>query len=725
MSVKPRFFLLLVLIFAVFSVGSLVRGKDPVKENAGEPVKDKEPTKGKEAVKPDDMAKGAEEPKKEEEPKKLPDPDPTGASIGGSGVLDGYKPVGGDDNKMPRISVDKDKPDKSHEAINQSNEQLEKIANAVDMVADNVGKNRVFLNMAWTLLTGFLVMFMQAGFAMVETGLTRTKNVTHTMAMNIMIYAIGILSFWAVGFAFMMGKLGAVAQLGGNEMLTKGFTVQLFGKEFLLAGADGFFLAGRAFDAAMMTMFLFQMVFMDTAATIPTGALAERWKFLAFVIYGFFMCSIVYPIYGCWVWGNGWLSQLGANFKLGHGHIDFAGSSVVHMTGGVASLAGVMVLGARIGKFNKDGTPNVLPAHSVPMYMVGTFILAFGWFGFNPGSTWAASDLSIGRIAANTMLASASGAFMSMLYMWCVYKKPDPSFMCNGLLAGLVAITGPCAYVAPWAAVLIGAVAGVLVVWSCLFFERVVKVDDPVGAISVHGVNGMWGVLAVGLFADGTYNANVNNSFWYEVSGKMEWYATKFNGADKLPDGWKEVGVTGLFYGNTSQLLAQCIGVAANLVWVFVTCYVFFKVCDWIIGIRVSPEVEMQGMDVHELGVLGYINDDPIVPEGHLLHSSAEPRHADLPPGSHDRYTVVVEGLDSSVLQQAWSDLCQPGEGSPAKEFLAIYPHMTTLQGNRFQFRGGNPTDMSAQLEQLLRKSSKVQNVRCAVSNSVRSPAKV
>ena len=210
------------------------------------------------------------------------------------------------------------------------------------------------------------------------------------MAMNIMIYAIGILSFWAVGFAFMMGKLGPVANLGGNDMLSKAWSIKIGDKDFVLAGMDGFFLAGRAFDAAMMTMFLFQMVFMDTAATIPTGALAERWKFLAFVVYGFFMCAIVYPIYGCWVWGNGWLSQLGANYGLGHGHIDFAGSSVVHMTGGVASLIGVLVLGPRIGKFNKDGSANVLPAHSVPMrHMLGTFILAF-WrrFGFNPRSTW-------------------------------------------------------------------------------------------------------------------------------------------------------------------------------------------------------------------------------------------------------------------------------------------------------------------------------------------------
>ena len=668
-------------------------------------------------VRADDPVPKPPEEEKKEEPKK-PDPDPTGASIGDKGGIDGYKPVGG--AKLPRITVDKDKPDKNHEAINAGHDQIEKVSDSLDTIADYTAKNRVFINMAWTLLTGFLVMFMQAGFAMVETGLTRSKNVTHTMAMNIMIYAIGILSFWAVGFAFMMGKLGPVANLGGNDMLSKAFSIHIGGKEFVLAGADGFFLAGRAFDAAMMTMFLFQMVFMDTAATIPTGAMAERWKFLAFVLYGVWMCTIVYPIYGCWVWGNGWLSQLGANYGLGHGHIDFAGSSVVHMTGGVASLVGVWVLGARIGKFNKDGSANVLPAHSVPMYMVGTFVLAFGWFGFNPGSTWGASDLSIGRIATNTMLASASGAMLSMIYMWCVYKKPDPSFMCNGLLAGLVAITAPCAYVAPWAAVLIGAVAGVLVVWSCLFFEKVVKVDDPVGAISVHGVNGMWGVLAIGLFADGTYNAAYNNSYWYEVGGgKLKWFATKFDGAEKLPDGWTEKGVTGLFYGNTSQLLAQCIGVAANIVWVGVTMYIFFKVCNLLIGNRVSAAVEIAGLDVPELGILGYINEDPGTPEGHLQHGSSEPRPALVPPNGKKGFTVVVEGISGDSLKELWSKLCLPGEGKPTNEFRAVYPFMTTCQGTRFRFRGGDSEVVRTALEKLIQANAKGQAIRTRLEGDV------
>ena len=238
------------------------------------------------------------------------------------------------------------------------------------------------------------------------------------------------------------------------------------------------------------------MVFMDTTATIPTGAMAERWKFSAFMVYGFFLSMLIYPVYGGWVWGGGWLADLGVNFGLGNGHCDFAGSSVVHMTGGVTALVGAWILGPRIGKFNKDGSPNAIPGHNIPMVVLGTLILAFGWFGFNPGSTLAATDLRIGSIAVCTMLATAAGCLSSILYMWAVFGKPDPTMGCNGLLAGAVAITAPCAFVNPVGAVIIGAIAGVLVIWSVLFVERVLKIDDPVGAVSVHGVNGAWGCLS-------------------------------------------------------------------------------------------------------------------------------------------------------------------------------------------------------------------------------------
>jgi Amt family ammonium transporter len=446
-------------------------------------------------------------------------------------------------------------------------------------IAEAVGHNKVAINMMWTLITGFLVMFMQAGFALAETGFTRAKNVAHTMMMNFMVYAVGMTGYWIMGYALHMGGVGALGTLGGTGVLDSEFTISLFGKDFGLFGMKGFFLAGTTYDVAVFGLFLFQMVFMDTAATIPTGAMAERWKFSSFIVYGFFISMISYPLFANWVWGGGWLSQLGKNFGLGHGHVDFAGSSVVHMVGGVTALAGAMVLGPRIGKFNKDGTPNAIPGHNIPMAILGCFILAFGWFGFNPGSTLAGTDLRIAVIAVNTMLASASGAIFSMLYMWFKYGKPDPSMSANGLLAGLVAITAPCAFVSSFWAFVIGAVAGVMVCWSVFFFERSMKIDDPVGAISVHGTCGAWGVLSLGLFADGTYGDG-------------------FNGVEGT--------VRGLFYGGASQFVAQVVGTATCLVFIFGISWVFFKALDAVIGMRVSPEEELEGLDVPEMGTHGY-----------------------------------------------------------------------------------------------------------------------
>ncbi|HSU89183.1 MAG TPA: ammonium transporter, partial [Terriglobia bacterium] len=311
-----------------------------------------------------------------------------------------------------------------------------------------VGHNRVAINMMWTLITGFIVMFMQTGFAMVETGLTQAKNAAHTFAMNFLIYPLGMLGFYVLGFGIMFGGLGAIGTMGGYAGLNHEITVNLFGKTFGILGGKGFFLTGTSYDVAVFALFLFQMVFMDTTATIPTGAMAERWKYSSFVFYGLLVGSVIYPVYGNWVWGGGWLSQLGANFGLGHGHADFAGSSVVHLTGGVLAFVGAWMIGPRLGKYKKDGTANAIPAHSIPMAMIGTFILAFGWFGFNPGSTLAATDLRISVVAVNTMLAGATGAFAATLWMWLIRTgKPDPSMMCNGMLAGLVAITAPCAFV--------------------------------------------------------------------------------------------------------------------------------------------------------------------------------------------------------------------------------------------------------------------------------------
>jgi Amt family ammonium transporter len=408
-----------------------------------------------------------------------------------------------------------------------------------------------------------------------------------------------------------MGGLGPIGTLGGTGVLDSEFTLSLFGKDFGLFGMKGFFLAGSSYDVAVFTLFLFQMVFMDTAATIPTGAMAERWKFSSFIVFAFFISMVTYPLYANWVWGGGWLSQLGKNFGLGHGHVDFAGSSVVHMVGGVTALAGALVLGPRIGKFNKDGSANPIPGHNVPMAILGTFILAFGWFGFNPGSTLAGADLRIAVVAVNTMLASASGAIVAMFYMWARFGKPDPSMMANGMLAGLVAITAPCAFVSSAWAFVIGAVAGVLVCWSVFFVEQRLKVDDPVGAVSVHGTCGAWGVLSLGLFADGTYGDGFNG-----VAGT----------------------VRGLLYGDAGQLVAQTVGTLTNVVFVFAASWAFFKVLHAVVGLRVSPEIELEGLDVPEMGAHGYPEiqgPGPIVRglTGSPVHSYVVPAGAMAPEG--------------------------------------------------------------------------------------------
>jgi Amt family ammonium transporter len=487
-----------------------------------------------------------------------PKPDPIGANIGTAS--DVVNATGG-----APTEVDMDKYKDSEPLATK--------------LADVVGHNRISINMVWTLICGFLVMFMQLGFAMAETGFTRAKNAGHTMGMNMMVYGIGMLGFWLTGFALQMGGSGGAATLGGGALLNQEFTISLFGKDFGLFGTKGFFLGGDVYDTTVMTMFLFQMVFMDTTATIPTGAMAERWTFKNFCIYGFFISMFVYPLYANWVWGGGWLSQVGANFGLGHGVLDFAGSSVVHMTGGVAALAGAMVLGPRLGKFRADGTPNAIPGHHIPMALAGCLILAFGWFGFNAGSTLAGGDLRISVVATNTMLASAGGAMSAMMYMWFRYGKPDISMAANGLLAALVAITAPCAFVTPIASVFIGVVAGILLCVSVLFVENKLKIDDPVGAISVHGVNGAWGMLALGLFADGTYGDKLNG-----VEGTVK----------------------GLLYGDASQFGAQCLAVAVNFIFVFVVMYVFFKLSDKIAKMRVPAEVEQEGLDMAEVAVIGY-----------------------------------------------------------------------------------------------------------------------
>lgn len=470
------------------------------------------------------------------------------------------------------------------------------LAVAVDAVAQSASHSLFSINFVWTLVAGFLVMFMQAGFALVETGLIRAKNAAHTMSMNFMVYALGMFGFFVSGFAFMCGgmngtAIGGPASLGGvptlNHMLTVGSAMN-GDHGWGILGTTGFFLSGNGYDGAVIVLFLFMMVFMDTTATIVTGACAERWNFKSFFIFSIIIGAFIYPVFGGWVWGGGWLAQLGYRMGLGHGAVDYAGSGVVHLQGGALALITAFLIGPRIGKYGKDGKIHPILPHDIPMVQVGTFILAFGWFGFNAGSSLAGGDGRIGIVAANTMIAGMAATLSGVLYMWKFVGKPDPSMMCNSMLAGLVAITAPCAFVTPVGAFIIGAVAGVLVVWSVFFFDKL-KIDDPVGAISVHGVNGAWGVLAVGLFSDGTYGAG-----WNGVG------ATSYLGAAGK-------GVTGLFYGDSKQIIAQLIEVGVGAGWNIVVGGLAFYIIGKVLGSnRVPAEVEIAGLDVPEMGIPGY-----------------------------------------------------------------------------------------------------------------------
>jgi Amt family ammonium transporter len=449
-------------------------------------------------------------------------------------------------------------------------------------LATLVSQNRLGINFTWTLIAGFLVMFMQLGFALVETGFCRLKNAAHTMTMNFVVYAVGMLGYFLVGFAFQFGGVGAggVPNLGGLTLLGNELTIPLGGVDWGIIGYKGFMLSDGTYDVAVAVLFLFQMVFMDTAATIPTGAMAERWKFSAFLIYGLFLSMIIYPIFGNWAWGGGWLSQLG-KIGLGGGYADFAGSGVVHSVGGFTALAGAMVLGPRLGKYNRDGTSNAIPGHSLVLGLAGALILGFGWFGFNPGSTLGASGngaLRIGIIATSTMLASMTGALVALLWSYVTTKKWDPGMTANGFLAGLVAITAPSGYVSPLSAFIIGAIAGAILSLSIPFVDKILKVDDPVGAISVHGTCGIWGVLAVGIFADGTSN-------------------------------YAGTSISGLIAGDVGQLGAQIIGAIVVMAWSFGTAYAFFRVLNAVMNMRVSPETELAGLDIPEMGALAYPTD--------------------------------------------------------------------------------------------------------------------
>ncbi len=454
-------------------------------------------------------------------------------------------------------------------------------------LAAYVNQNRLAINFVWVLITGYLVMFMQAGFAMVETGFCRAKSAMHVMMTNFMIYGIGMFAYWAIGFAIAFGGVGLTGptNLGSGLLaLNQEATLHIAGVHYGIFGYKGFFLGPNSLDVGIAVLFLFQMVFMDTAATILTGAVAERWTWVSFMIWGLFVGALIQPIIANWAWGGGWLFGLKDSF-LGRPYVDFAGSGVVHMVGGFAALGGAYVLGARLGKYNKDGSVNTIPGHNLNMAAIGTFILAFGWFGFNPGSTLGAAgsgNLRIGEIGTVTMLAGAAGSVAAMLYAKATVKKYDPGYMINGILAGLVAITAPSGYVSPISAVIIGGVAGGLVCVSMVFVERTLKIDDPVGAVSVHGICGAWGVLSVGLFADGT-----------------------------APD-YLAVGtpIKGALFGDWNQLAVEAVGVAVIAIWCFGTSFALFKVLNALGVYRSKPEDELRGLDLPEMGTHAYPVED-------------------------------------------------------------------------------------------------------------------
>ena len=399
----------------------------------------------------------------------------------------------------------------------------------------------ISINTIWVLIATALVFFMQAGFAMVETGFTRAKNAGNIIMKNIMDFSVGSLIFWILGFSIMFG-----VDLGG--FIGKVDIFSLGSYEHL------------GLDIPKEAFLIFQTVFCATAATIVSGAMAERTKFISYLMYSFVISAAIYPIVGHWIWGGGWLSQLGFH--------DFAGSTVVHSLGGWAAFMGAWIIGPRIGKYTKDGKARVIKGHSLTLGALGVFILWFGWFGFNPGSTLSGTDFtSIAHIFVTTNLAAASSAIVAMFISWSRYGKPDVSMTLNGALAGLVAITAGTDIVAPLGAVIIGSIAGIVIIFSIEFIDRILKVDDPVGAVGVHGICGAVGTILVGLFA---------------VEG-------------------------GLFYGGgVGMLKVQLLGVGAVALWTLCTSFVLFKAINVTVGLRVSEGEEETGLDKEEHGTESY-----------------------------------------------------------------------------------------------------------------------
>ncbi|MDW5550859.1 ammonium transporter [Methanosarcina sp.] len=430
-----------------------------------------------------------------------------------------------------------------------------------DENAAEIEEVKTTLTFMWLLLASGLVFFMHAGFSLVETGLTRSKNTANILMKNFMTVILGILVYWAVGWGIMYG-----ADVAG------------------IIGTNQFFLAGA--DNAIWNSWFFQMVFAATGATIVSGAMAERTNFKTYLVYCVMMVAVIYPIYGHWVWSGADMALLsGADSPIvkaiGVASHDFAGSGVVHSIGGYSALAGVLLVGARIGRF-KDGKPVPIPGHNLTITFLGTLILALGWLGFNGGSTLNANDPYMNLVVVNTFLAGAAGALTVMIITWIKTGKPDPSLTANGLLGGLVAVTAPCGSISNWAALTIGLVAGIIIYAGVMFNENKLKLDDPVGAIAVHGYCGSWGLISVGLFSIG-----IGNGILADAS-----YAAQ---------------APGLFYGGgISLLLIQLVSVLVTMIWGFGLSYIIFKILDAVIGLRVSEEEEIAGLDISEHGIRAY-----------------------------------------------------------------------------------------------------------------------
>jgi ammonium transporter, Amt family len=460
-----------------------------------------------------------------------------------------------------------------------------------DKIGAAVQKLSESTNLLWVVIGAILVIFMQAGFALVETGFTQKKNAAHVMSSNFAIFGLGFVGFMFVGFPLAFGGFSYPGYFGLDTPMHAEPLIGSGNWAFLWSGWDHL---GDAASPALLAFFLYMVAFMDTVATIPTGSMAERWKWKSFVIWGLFCGAIYYPIFAAWTWGGGWLGKTWDSMNLGAGYVDFAGSGVVHAVGGVAALAGAIVLGPRRGKYGPDGKPRAIPGHNLPMAITGCFILLFGWFGFNAASTFASSDIQFATVATNTAIAAAVGATVAMFWVTRRTGKPDPGMMVNGMLAGLVAITAPCAFVGPWAAAVIGLIAAIVVVEFAWWLDRK-GVDDPVGAVAVHGIGGTLGVLFVGIFANGKYGSAAFNA-----DGSVA--VPGWNGSDSK-------GVKGILYGDAGQLGAQALGAVVIWTVIFGIAFAFFKLQNKFTkdgGIRLSEEIEIEGADLPEMGVLAY-----------------------------------------------------------------------------------------------------------------------